>query len=378
LKFIIFERKIIYSRTIIPSLNTIDDFTILVPHLIYLRVKLSQISFTNATKILFLRLPSQLRELSISTWSIEYADGHSWQTLLSSKFPHLKHFRLIISLDQIPLNHSITTNSDLDNLVKSFNQSKYFLDHHWNVLININELDRLKFVLHTIPYPIENFQTTFYNIRRCTSSSMIIKSTYFYVNKLSLTLHDDLVRNHIDDRYFPNVNQLIFLSNLRKDSQQFQSIEYFNHLKNLINLSNITSLNFPEELHEYPIQLINILLENLPKLNSLTLSHRLNVYLKTQSIDSLKTLTLIFTMYSSIFPPATRMGHLLLSNQILTNELILELVRTFSHIQTLTLILRHLDGFDNQFSEWLKRIFLNEQNISYDLLLNDRIVRFYF
>jgi hypothetical protein len=72
------------------------------------------------------------------------------------------------------------------------------------------------------------------------------------------------------------------------------------------------------------------------------------------------------------------MRHLLPSNQILTNELILELVRIFSHIQTLTLIVRDLHGFNNQFSEWLKKKFLNEQNISYDLLLNDKIVRFYF
>ncbi len=373
----------IFSRIIIPSLNTIEDFTPLVPHLIYLRAKLSQISFPIATKILFYRLPSHLHELSLSTWSIEYADGNSWETLLSSKFPHLKHFHLIISLDEIPTNHPITTNTDLDNLVKSFNQSKYFLDHHWNVLVNINERDRLKFVLHTIKYPIENFQTTFYNIRRCTSSSSIIKLTYSNVSKLTLTFHNDLPNNYIEYRYFPNVNQLIFLSNLTNDGQKIESKEYFNNLQNLINLSNITSLSFPEETHEYPIQLINLLLKNLPKLNSLTLSYRLYACLKIpQCIRSLKTLTLIFVIYSSISPPATRMGYLLPPNQVLTNGLILELVRTlasmFSELQTLTLILRDVDGFDNQFSEWLKKNFLDEQGISYDFLLTDKIVRFYF
>jgi len=283
---------------------------------------------------------------------------------------------LIISLDQIPPDHSITTNTDLDHLVQSFNQSKYFLDHQWNVLLNINERDRLKFVLHSIPYPIENFQTTLYNIRRCTSSSTIIQSTYSHVSKLSLTLHDDMANDHIEHRYFPHVDQLIFLSNLTNDCQQFQSQEYFSRLKNLINLSNITSLNFPEVTHQYPIQLINILLENLPKLHSLTLSHRLYVYLKSQTTCSLKTLNLIFAIYSSISPPVTRMRHLLSSNQILTNNLIIELVRTLSvfDIQTLTLAVRDLDGFDSQFSEWLKR----NISISYDLLLADKIVRFYF
>jgi len=191
-----------------------------------------------------------------------------------------------------------------------------------------------------------------------------------------------LSSNQIEHRYFPNVDQLIFLSNLTNDYQQFESIEYFNNLKNLINLLNITSLNFSEENHQYPIELINILLNNLPKLNSLTLSYRLYVCLKKQSIYSLKTLTLIFTIYSSISPPATRMRDLLPSNQILTNELILEIVRTLSlsffQIQTLTLIVRHLDGFDNDFFEWLKRNFSIEQSISYDLILTDKIVRFYF
>jgi hypothetical protein len=357
-------------------LNIIDDFTVLVPRLIYLRAKLSQISFSTATKILFHRLPSHLRELSLSTWSIDYADGDSWENLLSKKFPHLKHFRLIISLDQIPSNYSITNITELDQHVKSFNQSKYFLDHQWNVLLNINERDRLKFVLHSIPYPIENFQTTLYNIRRCTSSSSRIQSAYSDVKKLSLTLHDDLTNDDIEHRYFPHVDQLIFLSNLTNDFQRFQSREYFTRLTNLINLENITSLNLPEVTHQYPIQLINILLENLPKLHSLTLSHRLYVCLQSQSLCLLKTLNLIFAIYSSISPPVTRIRHLLSSNQILTNNLIIELVRTLSvfDIQTLTLTVRDLDGFDIQFSDWLKRNF----SISYDLFFADKIVRFYF
>jgi hypothetical protein len=335
-----------------------------------------------AAKVLFLRLPATLHELSLSTWSIEYANGDSWETLLSSKFPRLKRFRLIISLDQIPHNHSIATNLDLDHIVKSFNQSKYFLDRHWNVLLNVNERDRLKLVLHTTPYPIENFQTTLYNNRRCTSSSASIKSAYRNVKKLSLTLLEDSVLSSNEYRYFLNIEELILLSNLTNDCQQFQSMEYYNNLKNMINLSNITSVNFPEDIHQYPIQLINKLFENLPKLNSLTLSHRLFIALETRPIASLKTLTLIFATYSSISPPATRMRHLILSEQILTNELILKLVQTlsssFPEIQTLTLTVRDLDGFDNQFCEWLKTNFLNEQNISYDLLLFDKLVRFYF
>ncbi len=187
---------------------------------------------------------------------------------------------------------------------------------------------------------------------------------------------------HNEYRCFPKINELILLSNLTSDCQQFASMEYFNNLKNMINLSNITLVSFPEETHQYPIELINILLKNLPKLNSLTVSHRIYLSLKTQSISSLKTLTLIFAIYSSISPPATRMRHLLPSNQILTNELMLELVRTlssiFPEIQTLTLLVRELDVFDNQFSEWLEKKFLIEQSISYDLFMSDKIVRFYF
>jgi hypothetical protein len=369
----------------VPSLFAIDDLSTLVPHLIYLRVKLSQISFSIATNILFHRLPSSLRELSLSTWSIDYADGDSWKAFLSSKFPNLKHFRLIISLDQIPPDQPIATNIDLDNMVKSFNQSKYFLDHHWNVLLNVNERDRLKLVLHTIPYPIENFQTTLYNIRRCTSSSTQIRSAYNDVKKLSLTLIEDLptsVDNSNEYRYFSNIEELILLSNLTNDSQQFGSMEYFNNLKDMINLSNITSIEFPEEIRQYPIQLINKLFKNLPKLNSLTLSYRLYVLLNTRSIRSLKTLTLIFSTYSSISPPATRMWYLVHAEQILTNQLILELAQTlsssFPEIQTLTLTVRDLDGFDSQFSEWLKMNFSSEQNISYDLLLTEKTVQFYF
>ncbi|CAF1091582.1 unnamed protein product [Rotaria sordida] len=371
--------------TIVPSLNAIDDFTTLVPHLIFLRAKLAEIPFIIATKILFLRLPSKLHELSLSTWSIEYGNGDLWETILSSKFPYLKHFRLIISLDQIPHTYITANNLDLDNIVKSFNQSKYFLDHHWNVLININEHDRLKFVLHTIPYPIENFQTTLYNIRRCTISPLIIKSTYHYVSKLSLTLHNNLTSllyDYNEYRYFPNIEQFILYSNLINNSRQFQSIEYFNNLKTMINLSNIILLNCPEETRQYPIELINLLLKNLPKLKTLIVSYRLYTYLQTQSIYYLKNLTLIFAIYSSISPPTTRMRYLLTPNQILTNELILELVRTsfsvFSELQTLTLIVRDLDGFDNQFSEWLKTNFPIEQNILYDFLIFDKIVRFYF
>ena len=360
------------------SLNIIDDFTPLVPHLIYLRAKLSQISFSVASKILFHRLPSHLHELSLSTWSIDYAQGECWQTLLSSKFPHLKHFRLIISLDQIPPHHLTTSNTDLDHLVQSFNQSKYFLDHHWHVLLNVNERDRLKFVLHSIPYPIENFQTTLYNIRRCTST--MISSAYHSVTKLSLTLHDDLMNEHLEQRYFSNVDQLIFLSNLSDDSQQFQSSEYFHRLKTMINLSNVTSLDFPEVTQSYPIELIHLLLKNLPKLHSFTLAHRLYAYLEHQWIPAVKSLTLIFAIYSSISPPATRTRYLLSPNQILTNDLILSLVRTFSSsdLQSLTLIVRDLDGFDAQFSDWLNSNFSNSHSISYDLLLADKIVRFYF
>ncbi|CAF1003129.1 unnamed protein product [Adineta steineri] len=370
---------------IIPSLTTIDDFTILVPHLIYLRAKLSQISLITATKILFNRLPCQLRQLSLSSWSIDYANSDSWENILSLKFPNLKHFRLIISLDRIPVDYTVTTNTDLDNIIKPFNQSKYFHDHNWNISLNVNERDRLKFVLHTIPYPIENFQTTLYNIRRCTISSSVVESIYRYVTRLTLTLHDDLTPlkdNKNEYRKFSNVNELIFLSNLTSDCQQFSSIEYFNNVKNIINLSNITSLDFPEETHQYPIQLINILLKNLPQLHSLILSHRSYICLQTQSMDSLKTLTLIFAIYSSISPLATRLRHLVPSTQILTNEIILELVRivplSFPKIQTLTLVVRDLDVFDNQFSEWLESQFSIKQNISYELLINDKLIRFHF
>ncbi|CAF1086635.1 unnamed protein product [Rotaria sp. Silwood1] len=358
------------------SLNTIDDFTTLVPHLIYFRAKLAEISFTVATKILFLRLPSNLRELSLSTWSIEYANGDLWETVLSSKFSHLKHFHLIISLDQIPHNYVTASQADLDNIVKSFNQSKYFLDHHWNVLINVNEHDRLKLVLHTVPYPIENFQTTLYDIRRCTSSPLTIKSAYRYVSKLNLVLHNDLASLSNDNneyRYFSNVEQFSLYSNLMNDCRQFQSIEYFKNLKNIVNLSNITLLNCPEDTRQYPIELINLLLNHIPKLKSLIVPYRLYTCLKTQSIYNLKSLTLIFTIYSSISPPATRMRHLLTSHQILTNELILELIQTslslYSELQTLTLIVRDIDSFDNQFSEWLKTKILIEKNILYDLLI---------
>ncbi|UJR37179.1 hypothetical protein I4U23_029887 [Adineta vaga] len=368
---------------IIPSLMAINDFSVLVPHLIYLRAKLSQISFVTATKILFLRLPTQLRELSLSTWSIEYTDGDQWQTILSSRFPHLQHFRLIISLDRIPLNHPIATNTDLDNIVKSFNQSKYFLDRHWNVLININERDRLKFVLHTIPYPIENFQTTLYNIRRCTSSSSMIQSAYTNVTKLTLTLHDNLssvIDNSNEYRNFSRVEELTFLSNLSNDCQQFFSNDYFQNLQTIVNLSTITSLSFPEETHQYPLQLINLLLKNLIQLHSLTLSHRLYVCLKPQLISSLKMLTLIFTIYSSISPSATSIRHLLPANLILTNDSIIELVETLAttNLQTLTLLVRELGVFDEQFSDWLENHFTKKENISYDLLLNDKIVRFHF
>jgi hypothetical protein len=204
----------------------------------------------------------------------------------------------------------------------------------------------------------------------------MIRSAYSDVKKLALILHDDLTNDDIEHRHFPRIDQLTFLSNLNNDSHQYQSREYFSRLENLINLENITSLSFPEVTHQYPIKFINILLENLPKLHTLTLPHLLYVYLKSQSIRSLKTLNLIFAIYSSISPPVTRIRHLLSPNQILTNDLIIELVRTLSifDIQTLTLTVRDLDGFDNQFFEWLKR----NISISYDLLLIDKIVRFYF
>ena len=363
-------------------MNSVDDFTSLVPHLIYLRAKLSQISFSIATKILFQRLPSQLRELSLSTWSIEYANGESWQNLLSSKYPHLKHFRLIISLDQIPSNHSITNTTDLNQSVKSFNETSYFLDRQWNVLLNVNECDRLKFVLHSMPYPIENFQTTLENIRRSTSSTTMFKSAYRYVKKLSLTLHDDPIDDddHLEQRDFSNVDQMIFFSNLTSNCEQFQSRNYFHHLTTMINPLNITSLNFPEVAHPYPITLINLLLENLPKLHSVTLSYSLYVSLNVPSGISWKSLNLIFAIYSSVSPPTSRMRYLLSVEQILTNNLIIELVRTFAHsdLQTLSLCVRDLDGFDNQFSSWLNTNFSMEKHLSYDLLLVDKIVRFFF
>lgn len=369
-----------HCRKIFQYLNSVDDFTQLVPQLIYLRAKLSQISFPIATKVLFQRLPSTLRELSLSTWSIEYANGESWQNLLSIKFPHLKHFRLIISLDQIPPNHSIATTTDLDQIVKSFNQTKYFLDHQWQVLLNVNECDRLKFVLHSMPYPIENFQTTLENIRRCSSSTSMLKSTYRTVKKLSLTLHDDLIDEQNESRDFSNVDQLIFLSNLTSNCEQFQSRKYFHHLTAMINLFNITSLSFPEVSHPYPITLINLLLENLSNLHSLTISYPLYVCLKLPSRFVWKSLNLIFAIYSSVSPPSTRMRYLLSVDQILTNQLIVELVRTLasSKLQTLSLIVRDLDGFDSQFSSWLNTNFSMESSISYDLLLVDKIVRFFF
>lgn len=360
----------------IPSWNTIDDFTVLVPNLIYLRAKLSQISFLMASKLLFQRLPSQLHELSLSTWSIDYANGESWQNLLSSKFPRLKHFRLIISLDQIPRQYSVATIADLDQHVQSFNQSKYFQDRHWHVLLNVNERDRLKFVLHTVPYPIENFQTTVYNTRRSTSTE--IRSVYQNITKLTLTIQDEIDLHHQDQRQFSSVEHLVFLSNLSQSAYPFPSQDYFNHLTTFVNLSNIVSLNFPEESQIYPISLINLLLKNLVKLKSLTLSYQLYNNLDREHIQSLKTLTLIFTIYSSIFPRVTRILQLLNSNQILTNDLLLELVQTNSHLQILTILVRHFDGFDEQFSNWLKTKFSSQTKLDYDLILQDKIVRFYF
>lgn len=355
------------------------------PNLIYLRAKLSGISFIVAEKVLFLRLPRNLRELSLSTWSTDYGNGDSWELLLTSKFPKLKHFRLIISLDQIPHNFETNTTAALDNIVKSFNGSKYFVDRNWNVVINVNEYDRLKFVIHSTPYPIENFQTTLYDIRRCTMSPSVIKKTYHDVTIVNLTLQNDLPSSSLtqtEHRYFPNVEQLSFLSNIQNDRLEFDSIKYFNNLKNMINLSNITSLSFTEEIQQYPTSLVNLLLRNITKLNSLSMSYQLFTSVQMQSICSLKSLKLIFAIYSSTCPPATRMRHILTSSQILTNKLILELAQEIpvNHpdIQTLAFIVRHLEGFDTQFSDWLKSHFSFEQSILYDLLLRENIVRFYF
>lgn len=367
------------------TLRTIDDFTSLVPNLIYLRAKLAEISYDVAIKVLFLHLPSTIRELSLSTWSIGYGNGDSWQQLLSSKFPHLKHFRLIISLDRIPQKSAVENTTDLDNIVKSFNQSNYFNDRNWKVLVNVNEFDRLKLVLHTVRYPIENFQSTLYDVRRCTASPSFIKSAYSHVSKLSLTLYDERTESSINAkeyRYFPNVEQLIFQSNLTSESPQYSMIQYFNNLNAMIDLSTITYLSFPEENHNYPETLISLLVKNLPKLKTLIIPYRFYESLPLQSINSLKILTLYFAAYSSTSPPATRMRYLMRESQILTNDIIVKLVRSclvsFSEIQTLTFIVRSLDDFDTQLSEWLKDNLTKENNISFELLSPDNTLHFYF
>ena len=124
-------------------------------------------------------------------------------------------------------------------------------------------------------------------------------------------------------------------------------------------------------------------MKNFSKLKCLTIPHRLYVQLESQLISSLKSLTLIFTIYQpSISSPSTGMRYILTANRILTNVLILKLVQTLSSsspdIQTLTLIVSDSRGFDTQLSEWLKTNFLNKQDILYDLLMHDKIIRFYF
>ena len=60
----------------------------------------------------------------------------------------------------------------------------------------------------------------------------------------------------------PTVNQLILLSNLTNDyCKQFESMNYFNTLRTMINLSNVTSLDFPEETHQYPMELVRLFFE---------------------------------------------------------------------------------------------------------------------
>lgn len=370
---------------LVPSLASIDDFTTLVPHLIYLRTKLSHISLTLASSTLFLRLPSTLRELSLSTWSIDYANGHAWENLLSRKFPSLKHFRLIISLDRIPENHSVATTEDLDGLVQSFNQSKYFLDHRWTVLLNVNDNGPLKFVLHTLPYPIENFQSTLLNIRRSTATPPMIKAAYRDVSRLTLSLQDDpcpLSLQQNEHRRFPRLDQLTFLSNLTEDIPQFQSSEYLSYLRHMMDLSAINKLIFSEEVHQYPIDFVHCLMEHLPHVISLTVANRLFVRLCSQTLCSLKSLTLIFTIYSPSSTATIRMHYLLQFHQKLTNDLILELVRRvpadFPSLQTLSLVVRDLDVFDQQLPEWLRSNFSSSSTVKYDLNSIDGILLFHF
>lgn len=370
---------------LVPSLASIDDFTTLVPHLIYLRTKLSHISLTLASSTLFLRLPSTLRELSLSTWSIDYANGHAWENLLSRKFPSLKHFRLIISLDRIPENHSVATTEDLDGLVQSFNQSKYFLDHRWTVLLNVNDNGPLKFVLHTLPYPIENFQSTLLNIRRSTATPPMIKAAYRDVSRLTLSLQDDpcpLSLQQNEHRRFPRLDQLTFLSNLTEDIPQFQSSEYLSYLRHMMDLSAINKLIFSEEVHQYPIDFVRCLMEQLPQVISLTVANRLFVRLCSQTLCSLKSLTLIFTIYSPSSTATIRMHYLLQFHQKLTNDLILELVRRvpadFPSLQTLSLVVRDLDVFDQQLPEWLRSNFSSSSTVKYDLNSIDGILLFHF
>ena len=369
----------------VPSLASIEDFTTLVPHLIYLRTKLSHISLTLATNTLFLRLPSTLRELSLSTWSIDYADGHTWENLLSRKFPSLKHFRLIISLDQIPEDHSVATTEDLDGSVQSFNQSKYFLDHRWTVLLSVNDNGPLKFVLHTLPYPIENFQSTLLKIRRSTAAPPMIKAAYRDVSRLTLSLQDDpcpLSLQQNEHRHFPRLDQLTFLSNLTDDIPQFQSAEYLSYLRHMTDLSTISKLKLSEEVHQYPITFVRCLMEQLPGVISLTVSNRLFVRLGSQAMYSLKSLTLIFTIYSPSSTALTRMHHLLQFHQKLTNDLILELVRRvpthFPFLQSLSLVVRDLDVFDQQLPEWLRSNFSSSSTVKYDLISNDGTILFHF
>ena len=364
------------SSKIVPSMCSIDDFTTLVPHLVYLRAKLSQMKFSMTTKVLLSRLPSSLRELSLSTWSIDYADGLTWENVLSNFFPQLKRFRLIISLDRTPASCSVDTQEDRDRLVASFNQSSYFLDRHWHALLNVCKGDRLEFVMHTSPYPIENFQTSLYDVLRCNLSPALVHAAYQSVSKLTLTLlHDPepIPTRPTDNRCFSHVEQLIFLSNLTSDTQAFQPKEYLKDLMNIIDLSTITTLRFPEETNHYPLEFIGPLIDKMPRLVSLAVPHRLFAGLPTQSLTSL---TLLFTIYARSSYVAERIQHLFLSNQILTNQVIDHLLRlvpsSFSHLKVLTLVARDMDEY---LSNYLRTM---REGVSYELFPNNHMVRFYF
>ncbi|CAF0995203.1 unnamed protein product [Adineta ricciae] len=319
--FVHFYTPQLQQLTVTLANGKIPESCYVIPHLKSLVVYTNEVSFANLVKSMLSSVPN-LQLLTIDATDIDYANGKSWESVLSTHLRKLIHLRLNVRFSE----NDLPAINDRKELLQTFDTS-YFRSRYWSFALHHC---RTKRTLELFSTPMVKKSIEF-NLYNTNVEKPMTDADEMFENVENLTLFltildESLLRERF---HFPNVKSLKLVSHFQ-ECQAFPK-SLLADMAHLVKLSNVESIEFIG--NHFPTSSL-ILLDYTPKLHSLSVR-----------LSSIIKMTKMLTDQNICQRLTKLIRHLTITaiNNLKDLSFYERLPTVFAHLDSLTLSCENLD-----------------------------------